>query len=160
MMEDDMPDGSMPEIEMVVNDDADAGMTPEAAQTFLLRRFVWDITPCPDVNDLLTALGLTHGSEEGQAIDHRDSHARLGQVYPLELILQVYSGIMSRVVTTAMSEAAGITEDVDMEAFAVQECNVILSATRAIIAQLMDVKLLTYGPNSPMLQMGPGVPGL
>lgn len=143
--------GDMPEIEKVTSDDtgADLEMTQEAAKAFLLRRFAWDIMPCPEVNDLLTALGLTHGSDEGQELDHRESHRRLGMVFPLEKILRPYAQVMGTVVSVAMLDSAGLDdEDVDSAAFAEQNAEVVLSATRAVLAQLMATDLISYGSNA------------
>jgi hypothetical protein len=113
----------------------------------LLRRFAWDTMPCPLVNDLLTKLGLTHGSEEGQEVDHRESHQRLAAVWPLEQFFRRFSEVLGVVAATAMLQAKGIELEGDQSVqFANQNASVILASARAMVAQLMYSGLLQYGP--------------
>jgi hypothetical protein len=131
----------------------------------LIRQFAWDITPCPDVPDLLTALGLTHGSEEGQAIDHAESHQRLERVQPLQQILLDFSEVLGAVVTTAMTEANGITDQMaradedgstPAQKFAEQNAEVIFAGSQSVIAHLMSSGILQWGPSAVALSFGEG----
>lgn len=137
-----MHEGDMPEIEMNVSpeDLGEVDLTP-----VMLRRFAWDIMPCPEVPDLLTALGLTHGTPEGMDMDHRDSHQRLAPVFPLEPYLQRFAEVLGVVTSTAMTQKAGVDLGEDSVKFAEQEANTILAGARAIIAQFIESGVLTYG---------------
>lgn len=145
--------GDMPDIEMVTSD-AETGVDETALKALLLRRFAHDITACDETNQLLAALGLTLGSPEGQEIDHQASHARMHQVHPMEATLKLYAEIMGVVVSTAMTEGAGCTQTMGDAsiAFAEQNAEVVLASSRAIIAQLMFMGVLQYGPASVLLQ--------
>lgn len=148
--------GEMPEIEMTTSDTDSDGMDGQAAKALMLRRFAHDVTKCNETNALLTALGLTHGSEEGQHLDHMDSHERLDLVGPLEQLLRPYAQVMGVVVSTAMTEAHGITEEMGPATalFAAQNAEVVLASSRAIIGHLMSLGIIVYGPTSDYLQSG------
>jgi hypothetical protein len=144
----------MPEIEMNVSqEDLDVekiDMTP-----MLLRRFAWDTMPCKEVADLLTALGLTHGTDEGMGLDHADSHHRMAQVFPLEPYLQRFAEVLGVVTATAMLKQAGITDpDVDSVKFAEQNAEIALHCARAIIAQFVEQGVLVYGPRVQFVTAG------
>lgn len=117
-------------------------MTP-----LLARRFAWDTTACADVPDLLTELGLVHGSPEGMEVDHRESHERMAQVLPLESPLRAYAGIVGTVLTTSILAHydTDMTEE-DELGFAQQNAEVILAGARAIVSQLMFSGALQPGP--------------
>jgi len=147
-----MSNGEMPDIEKDAGpalDISDIDMTPT-----MLRRFAWDILPCDEVPDVLTALGLTHGTDEGMEMDHQDSHDRMGAVYPLEPYLQRFSEVMGVVTATAMTESAGVDLGEDSVKFAEQNAEVVLCAARAIIAQFVESGLLAYGPRVQFIQAG------
>ena len=112
----------------------------------LLRRMAWDTMPCDEVADLLTALGLTHGTEEGMHLDHADSHHRMAAVFPLEMFLRRFSEVLGVVFATAMTQRAGIELGEDSIKFAEQNAEVVLSASRAIIGWFVESGVLVYGP--------------
>ena len=143
--------GDIPEIEMKVSEDelGEIDLTP-----VLLRRFAWDIMPCSEVNDLLPALGLTHGTDEGMHIDHAESHHRMAQVFPLEMYLQRFAEVMGVVTATAMHSRVANAQEVDTVQFAEQNAEVILHSARAIIAQFVANGVLTYGPRVVFTGMG------
>lgn len=117
----------------------------------LTRRFAWDTMDCPLVPDLLTALGLTLGSEEGQDVDHRESHQRMHAVLPLEGQVQAYSHVLGVVLTKAMAVAQGVELcEEHEEGFAGQNTEVIKAAVRAVLAQLMFSGIIQYGPMAAM----------
>lgn len=112
----------------------------------LARRFAWDTTVCSQVPDLLAELGLVLGSPEGMDIDHRESHERLSQVIPLEMLLRAHARVVGTVLTTAVLSSV---EEIDEEgelSFAAQNAELILAGARAIIAQLLQARLLQHGP--------------
>ena len=139
-----MTAGEMPEIEMNVNseglDTDDIDLTP-----MLLRRLTWDTMPCDEVADLLTALGLTHGTDEGMHLDHADSHHRMAQVFPLEPYFRRFAEILGVVLATAMTQRAGVELGEESILFAEQNAEVVLAATRAVVAQFVETGVLEYG---------------
>jgi hypothetical protein len=148
-----MANGEMPDIEMNV----DLSDLPEIDMTaMLLRRFAWDTMPCPEVADLLTALGLTHGTDEGMHLDHAESHHRMAQAFPLEPYLQRFAEILGVVVSTAMTRKAGVELGEDSVKFAEQNAEVVLHSARAIIAQFIETGVLTYGPRVSFVATGAG----
>lgn len=133
-------DGEDLELEDVLAGDLD--MTP-----VLTRRFVWDTTACRRVPDLLTALGLTHGSDEGMELDHSESHHRMHHVLPLEGQLQVYSQIIGTILTKAILSRSGVEiSEEDELGFAAQNAETVVSGARAIISQLIYTGVLQPGP--------------
>lgn len=113
----------------------------------LTRRFAWDTTECSLVPDLLVALGLTLGSDEGMDRDHKESHQRMHSVYPLEGQIQAYSHVLGAVLTKAIS----VIQEVDLceeheAGFAGQNTELIAAAVRAVLAHLMNLGIIQYGP--------------
>lgn len=144
-----MPSGEMPEIDLSDVDVSDVDVTP-----LLLRRMAWDTMPCLEVPDLLTALGLTHGSDESMDTDHAESHHRLAMVFPLEGCLQRFSEVLGVVLATAMTERADIDLGEDSVQFADQNAEVVLHSARAIIASLVAADVLAYGPRVQVVEIG------
>lgn len=140
-----MTAGEMPEIEMTVSDDGldadEIDLTP-----MLLRRFAWDTMPCNEVADLLPALGLTCGTDEGTHYDHADSHHRMSHVLPLEPYFTRFAEILGVVFATAMAQTAGVDLGEDSVKFAEQNAEVVRAGARAIVAQFIETGVLVYGP--------------
>lgn len=120
----------------------------------LLRRLTWDTMPCDEVADLLPALGLTQGTEEGMNHDHAESHHRTAQVYPIEVYFRRLADILGVIMATAMTQRAGVDLGEESVKFAEQNAEVILAGSRAIVAQLVDTGVLTYGPQVRFIQVG------
>lgn len=144
-----MASDDMPELDLSDVDLSDVDLTP-----VLLRKMAWDTMPCPEVPDLLTALALTHGTDEGMHLDHVESHRRLAAVFPLEGFLQRFSEVLGVVVATAMTERAGVDLGEESVLFAEQNAEVILAGTRAIIGQFVDTGVLVYGPRVQFVSVG------
>jgi hypothetical protein len=144
-------DDNGPELEEALSEPVDF-------KPLLTRRFTWDTLPCSQVAELLPKLGLVVGSEEGIDIEHRESHARMAKVFPLEKLFQAYSEILGVVLTTALTHNAGVElPSEDSVGFAAQNAEVVLCSARAIVAQLMCQGVLTYGPAAvPVIQVTEG----
>ena len=134
-------DDDMPDIE-------DIG--PVDLVPILTRRYAWDTLPCDAVEDIMPALGLPPSSDEGADIEHAESHRRVAMVYPLETFLVQSSGVLGKILARAMSDAAGVTDNLGdgMTPFAEQNAEVVLASARAVIAQLMDEGILMYTPEA------------
>lgn len=138
-----MTAGEMPDIEMTVTDDG-LDLSDIDATPMLLRQFTWDIMPCSQVAEMLPELGLTTGTEEGMRLDHVESHRRVATAYPLEDVLQKFAEIISVVVTKAMINRAGVELGDDEVKYAEQNEEIILCASRAILAHFLASGILEY----------------
>lgn len=147
----------MPDIDFVTTDVPASELITEEAEpidgsmvkALMVRQFAHDITTCDETKQLLTALGLTHGDDEGYERDHLASHRRVSTVYPLENLMRFYAEILGPVVATALVEGNGIAKDISDEhsvVLAQQNAMVVLASSRAIIAQLISKGVLCYGP--------------
>lgn len=143
----DIPDDDMPVIDM---SDVDPVPEPVDLTPVLTRQLAWDCLPCGEVPGVLLKLGMTPGSTEGIEIEHDNSHARVLTVSPLEAILQQLSSVLGTVISLAMTEHRGITDDMGdgMEAFAEQTAEVALASSRAVLAQLFEEGIVMYTPEA------------
>jgi hypothetical protein len=105
---------------------------PVDMTALLTRRFVWDTTLCKLVPELLEALQMQFGSEEGMNQDHRESHYRLSTVMPLENIIQGYGHVLASVLSQSliMSQEVEI-DDEAMAGLVEQNRELIVIASRA-----------------------------
>jgi len=133
-----------------VPDDADVMLDGDVdLKALMLRRFTWDTMMCNRVEALLPKLGLTLGTPEGIEHEHLESHERMAAVLPFEHLIRDYSVVLSTVLTTAMTEASGITDKMepdDLIAYVRQNAELILAGGRAMLAQLFFTGLVGYGP--------------
>lgn len=125
----------------------------------LMRRFAWDITPCLQVEDMLDALGLVHGTPEGLEIEHQESHQRLALASAVEGQIRAYSAVAGTVITKAITmlnadpdDDEGLCPEHEAE-FASQNAMIILHGARVIIAQLMFAGVLQPGPAAGTFQV-------
>lgn len=112
----------------------------------LVRKMVWDILPCDEVEELFPALGLTPSGEDVADMEHEESHERLSMVEPLSGVVEVYSAVAADVMTKAFVNS--VDEDVPPahEAIFREQNQMLLSAgVIAVIAQLLDTGKLQYG---------------
>lgn len=144
-------------LEDVLGDQAEG---PIDMKALLVRRFVWDTTVCSDVAALMPKLGLVVGSEEGFDGEHRESHERMAAVLPLEAYLRTYAELLGTVLSTAMTERAGITEKLGEGTInlAEQTAEAVLAGSRAMIAQFFFIGLLGFGPAVQIYRMVPVEP--
>lgn len=130
-------------------DDSDVMAEPVDLRALLLRRFTWDTMMCSRVEALLPKLGLTLSTPEGTDHEHKESHQRMSAVMPFEGMFREYALILSTVLTTAITEGQGITDKMSPEdsiGYAQQNAELILAGSRAMVAQLIFMGLLSYGP--------------
>lgn len=118
-------------------------------KALLLRRFAWDTMACSRVEALLPKLGLTLSTPEGTEKEHLESHHRMASVLPFEHLIRDYSVLLGTVLTTAITEAAGIADQMSPEdqlGYVQQNVELILAGGRAMMAQLFFMGLIDYGP--------------
>ena len=118
----------------------------------LTRQLAWDCLPCAEVEGVLCKLGMTPGSPQGIEIEHGNSHARILTVMPMEAILQQLSSVLGSVISVAMTEHRGITDEMQegdgMAQFAEQNAEVALASSRAVLAQLFEEGIIMYTPEA------------
>ena len=137
----------MPVLDM---SDVEPDPDPVDLTPVLTRQLTWDCLPCAEVEGVLCKLGMTPGHPDGVVIEHDNSHNRILQVLPMESILQQLSSVLGTVISTAMTEHRGITDDMGegMEQFAEQTAEVALASTRATLAQLFEEGIIMYTPEA------------
>lgn len=118
-----------------------------APETFpqILRKIAWDALPCGEVEPLLPSLGLTPASPEGAEFEHRDSHARVERLLPLENHLAVYSALTARV-TAAHALKLNVGEAPDPEIMGLVLAQFAEShhiGASIVIAQLLENGVIT-----------------
>jgi hypothetical protein len=118
----------------------------------LLKKFVWDIFPHEaDIPAVLLSLGLVPDGEEGQAVEHAASDARLTKVAPMFKAVEILSGVMAEAMTAYLMhllekngrDLADLPEEF-REIMTGQNTEVIFQSTIAMIAHMMDYEVLTY----------------
>ena len=146
----DIPDDDMPVLDM---SDVEPVAEPVDLTPVLTRQLAWDCLPCAEVEGVLCKLGMTPGSAEGIEIEHDNSHARILTVMPMEAILQQLSSVLGSVISVAMTEHRGITDDMGegMEMFAEQNAEVALASSRAVLAQLFEEGIIMYTPEAQLV---------
>ncbi len=116
-------------------------------RTLLVKRqLAFDILPHDELEEMLPELGLTGGDPEIFELEHADSHARLRQLEPIGSLLHVFSSLCAQMFNEAyLRPAVGeeITEE-QREAFQRQNTAVIQSSATAVLAQLLDMKVLVF----------------
>lgn len=112
----------------------------------LVRKMVWDILPCDEVEELMPALGLIAAGEDVADMEHEESHDRLDLCHPLINEIEIYSTVAADIMTKAFIEA--VADDVSSAHEAIfQEQNLMLlrGGVIAVLAQLLDTGKLKYG---------------
>ncbi|MFF1701302.1 hypothetical protein [Streptomyces sp. NPDC058252] len=112
----------------------------------LVKRLLWDIIPCPDVDKMLPLMKLTPDSEEVREMEHRASHERLQEIMPLKDMLDLLTPLVSGITASAMLVNSGIQAD-EETAVALQRhhSQVVRASLVAVIANLLDMGIIEYG---------------
>lgn len=115
-----------------------------------LRRLAWDALPCEMVEDVQRALGLVPVGEDQQSDkDHHASHQRVAMVEDLSPAVEYMAPFLSKVLTRAIIMQLGegaqgqVTDDVEHK-LAIQNAEIIRSASLTIIAQFISTGVLEY----------------
>jgi hypothetical protein len=141
------PEEPIPELEL----DEPLDLIP-----ILTRKLTWDSLPCDEVEGILAKLGLTPSHPDGAEIEHQNSHDRITMVMPMEPVLQQLASVLGTIVSLAMTEEKGVTEQLGdgMEPFAEQNAEVALTASRAVLAALFDEGIIMYTPEAMLRVLG------
>lgn len=117
-------------------------MEPVDVTALLTRKLIHDITPCGSANDVMLAMGLVPGSEEGYRVEHRASHLRLNRLMGMNQVIQQIGAISGQVVGRCILE----DQESDVDEDQINLFSVVASATaQAVVANLVDMGLLHIG---------------
>ena len=116
----------------------------------LTRTFAWDVLPCNMVNDFFPTLGLVPGSPEGVANEHHAKHVRFDRVAPIRGVVEVYTAIVSDVITKVMLHYDDENRRAALDAgplkqMTAQNQEVIRIALYASLSQMLENGILTLG---------------
>jgi hypothetical protein len=114
----------------------------------ITTKLVWDMVDHPYVTRFLPELGLTPPSDEGLESADRESHVRqltMAPVAPLfNKLAEMAAGIYT--VWKLGADSDGDPEGPDRSVFTDQNTELLQTAGVSIIAQLIEMEMLTYGP--------------
>lgn len=115
-------------------------MSVNQVQRRMVRRMVWDIIPCPEENivGFMPKLGLLPGSDEGNGIEHHDSHARYNEIMPIYKELAETAEIAGMVMGTALVERFSDRSDEEKSQQVRETMEVSRAVCQAVVANLVD----------------------
>lgn len=112
----------------------------------LVRKMVWDILPCDEVEELMPALGLIAAGEDVAEMEHEESHDRLELLKPVINEVEIYTTIAADIYSNALVES--VSEEVPAAHKAMlteQNFMILRGGVIAVLAQLLDTGKLKYG---------------
>ena len=112
----------------------------------LVRKMVWDILPCEEVDMLFPVLGLTSSSDDVAEMEHEESHDRLDLVRPVINDVEIYAAVAANIYSNALIES--VSEKVSPAHRAIldeQNLMLVRGGVIAVLAQLLDTGKLKYG---------------
>lgn len=109
------------------------------------RRLIWDVIPCDMATEYIERLGLNPGTEEGNDLEHRDSHVRLNKLIPIEQVLRVTIALAGDVIARAILDTAGIEGPVKENPDYLQYQRVLNAGVIAVMANLLDFGAIEIG---------------
>lgn len=113
------------------------------------RELAFDLLPHDEVQEIMPRLGLDNADPEMFNLEHMDSHARLHKVDPIMPLIQVFSGLIAQTFNQAyltQAEESGDITKGHREAFNRQNLAIIQSSTIAMLAQLLQIGVITIDP--------------
>ena len=146
----DMPTVSLEEIASAVDWPGAEDMDFQGELLPILRkRLIWDIVPDPKIRKFSPRMGVTPGSEEGDVVEATDSHRRRQNLLPLMPLVQIAAWTAGEVTSRAkMLDSSDDVSSVGDVLVLGGEHDVIAEvtqATMAVIANLIEMEILTYG---------------
>lgn len=111
----------------------------------LAKRLLWDIIPDEDIPQFVPLMGLVPDSPDVAELEQEASHARLAAVAPLLYLLEHFAPLASGITSSAILVNSGerLSEELARSLF-LQHRQIILASSVAIIANLLDMGVLTY----------------
>lgn len=106
------------------------------------KRLIHDVTPCGTADRFMRALDLIPGSPEVEEMEHRASHHRLNQTAPISMAIATIASLAGEVIGRCILENQGLEPDPEM---VTSYQKVAITASQAVIANLLDMNLLHIG---------------
>lgn len=123
----------------------EAGFDPAEVITpiQMRKRVIWDSVPCKMARDVMIRLKVTPGSDEVEAMEHRQSHERIGVLDPFSIVVHELSHHVAEAIVGAIMVGNEIPEDPEIEDEMIEkQLPVIEQGCRTVIAQLIDLNIL------------------
>jgi hypothetical protein len=130
-------------------------LSPLDPRPLVIKRMVWDIFPHDYdlIREVQGKLGLVPDHDEGLDVEHAASDTRVNKIVPLQETIDILSGFAGEVLAQylvlcikAQTENPDIEVPGDViEAFEVQNAEVLSEGVFAIVSHLMDTGVLAYG---------------
>jgi len=123
------------------------------------QRLAWDIIPCDVISGMWSHLGLVPPSPEVAEDAHRESHNRVAQVAPLIPMTEIYITLAVDIISRMMianlqQESPGDTlPDGLLQTLTLPVTEVVRGTVYPIMANLMEMGMLTLGPAAPPIVM-------
>lgn len=120
----------------------------ELSAEMLIKRFLWDIVPDDEIPGLIPLIGLVPDSPDVADMESRGSRERLSEVAPIVPLLDLFAQLVSGITSSAILVNSGENVNPDVAvALTQQHRQVIRASAVAIIATLLDLRVLSYPPD-------------
>lgn len=120
----------------------------ELSPEMLVKRFLWDIIPDEEIPGLVPLIGLVPDSPDVADMESRGSRERLAEVVPLLPLLHLFAQLVSGITSSAILVNSGENVNPDVAVALTQQHRQIIEASAvAIIANLLDLRVLSYPPD-------------
>lgn len=111
----------------------------------LAKRLLWDIVPCDAVAVMVPLMNLLPSSEEVDEMEHQASHERMENVRQLMPLIETLTPLVSGITASAMLVNSGVNADAELAlALKKQHSQVVRASSIAILANLLDMGIITY----------------
>lgn len=120
----------------------------EISPEMLVKRFLWDIVPDEDIPSLVPLIGLVPDSPDVADMESRGSRERLAEVVPIVPLVDLFAQLVSGITSSAILVDSGENVEPDVAVALTQQHRQIIRASAvAIIANLIDLRVLSYPPD-------------
>lgn len=120
----------------------------ELSAEMLIKRFLWDIVPDEDIPGLVPLIGLVPDSPDVADMESKGSRERLSGITPLLPLLELFAQLVSGITSSAILVNSGENVNPDVAvALQQQHRQVIQASAVAILANLLDLRVLSYPPD-------------
>ena len=142
--DENLPDVDWSQLEDIDQPDLPPGFRQTIlTEDMLIKRLLWNMSPCNLAQDVGAKIGLKPASEDVEEKEHQESHQRLAMVIPLNGLVEAMSTYAAKIVMGNI--VVGQDQDIPEEEFAEMVDRIepaIHMASLGIIAELVDVGLL------------------
>ena len=130
-----------------MDDDQILDLTP-----IVTRKLMWDLIDHNDIGpELYESLNLCPSTEEGEELEHTESHKRLQAVVPIARLVEVYSMLSAEIMAGMLMDFSknkieSVSDDIDYETLRdlyIQDTfKYVRAGSIGILSQLMDIGII------------------